>query len=120
LRLGISAWTVVQRQRSLLPRSCAPESAPSSGAKVNPVKSWLSEIVVPALLITGYADPDGRTRDARWKMSCVIGVAVVRAPCPALEGAQGVQRVSRLAIDWFTQHLSEAAPVHGTHRVALI
>jgi len=50
----------------------------------------------------------------------VTEVAVVRTPLAALEGPQGVQRVSRLAIDWFTQHLSEAAPVHGTHRVALI
>lgn len=29
-------------------------------------------------------------------------------------------RVARLAIDWVMQHVSESAPIDGTHRVALV
>ena len=53
-------------------------------------KPWLSRIVAPVLMIS--VEPDQ----------------------PVTE-----ERVAALAIDWLTQHLTEAAPIRGRHRVAL-
>jgi putative phosphoribosyl transferase len=84
--------------------------------------AWLGEIIAPVLLITCDADAGvlDRTRDARRTVKCRSALAVVGAPLFAADGPDPVERMSCLAIDWFTQHLSEIATIRGVHRVALV
>jgi hypothetical protein len=75
---------------------------------------------IPCVGMPVAAEVAYRTRDARLRVRCVSDLAVVRTPRSAFDGPDAVERISSLAIDWFGQHLSEIAPLHKTHRVALV
>jgi hypothetical protein len=84
-------------------------------------KPWLSRIVAPVLMIS--VEPDARaldrSRDAQCRLRGLADLAVVRKPPGTLDQPAARERVASLAIDWFTQHLTEAAPVPERHGVAL-
>jgi putative phosphoribosyl transferase len=84
-------------------------------------QSWLGEIIAPVLAIVSEPDTSvlRRTRDAQRQLRCATELAVVQPPSQAFEGPDAVDRVAGLAIEWFTQHLSESPPRREVSRVAL-
>ena len=84
-------------------------------------KPWLSSIVAPVLLICVEPDASAfdRGRDAQRELRCVSDLAVVLKPPGTLAEVEAGERVASLAIEWLTQHLTEAAPIRERHRVPL-
>jgi len=82
---------------------------------------WLSGIVAPVLMIS--VEPDARaldrSRDTQCRLKGLADLAVVRMPPGTLDQPAARERVASLAIDWFTQHLTEAAAIPERHGVAL-
>ena len=91
------------------------------GGRPHWANRWLSGIVAPVLMIS--VEPDARaldrSRDARRRLRGVSDLAVVQKPAGRCEQPDAAERVASLAIDWLTQHLTEAAPIQERHRVAL-
>jgi putative phosphoribosyl transferase len=83
---------------------------------------WLDGVIAPVLLITAEPDTEGldQAREARQRLRCVSRLAVVRTSSCATERTDAVERLSWLAIDWFTQYHSEAARIQDSHRIALV
>jgi len=84
-------------------------------------KPRLSSIVAPVRLICVEPDASAldRSRDAQRELRCVSDLAVVLEPPGTLAEVEAGERVASLAIEWLTQHLTEAAPIRERHRVAL-
>jgi predicted phosphoribosyltransferase len=84
-------------------------------------RPWLSRVLAPVLMIS--VEPDaralGRSRDAQRRLRGVSDLAVVRKPPGARDRQEAGARVASLAIDWVTEHLTEAAPIPQRHGVAL-
>ena len=82
---------------------------------------WLSGIVAPVLMISVEADARARarSRDAQRQLRCVSDLAVVRERTGTVDRLEARERVAALALQWLTQHLTEAAPIRERHRVAL-
>jgi putative phosphoribosyl transferase len=91
----------------------------SCGGRPDAAKSWLGRVVAPVLLIAG--DPDAallsRAQEARRHVTCISDLAVIDGPVCA---ARGTDRVSRLAVDWFTRHSYELAAARDALRVVLL
>jgi putative phosphoribosyl transferase len=83
-------------------------------------KPWLSRIIAPVLMIS--VEPDAGalalTRDGQRQLRCASDLAVVRKP-DRRNQLEAAKRVAALAIEWLTQHLTEAPPIRERHRVAL-
>ena len=84
-------------------------------------KPWLPRIVAPVLMISVEPDPRALewSREAQRRLGGVSHLAVVRKPRGTLDRPDAEERVASLAIDWVTQHLTEAAPITERHGVAL-
>jgi putative phosphoribosyl transferase len=91
------------------------------GGRPDRANPWLSRIVAPVLIIS--VDPDARaldrSRDAQHRVGGVSDLAVVRKPQGTLDRLDPGERVAALAIDWLTQHLTEAAPIPERRGAAL-
>jgi putative phosphoribosyl transferase len=72
----------------------------------------LGEVVAPVLLIVGGADTAvlELNREAQQHLRCDSELAVVPRATHLFEEPGALDRVARLAIDWFAQHLYEGAP----------
>jgi putative phosphoribosyl transferase len=91
------------------------------GGRPDWANRWLSGIIAPVLMIsveTG-ARALARSRDAQSELRCVSDLAVVRERPGTSERLEAGERVATLALQWLTQHLTEAAPIRERHRVAL-
>ena len=68
-------------------------------------------------------EPDARararSRDAQRQLRCVSDLAVVRERTGTVDWPEAGERMAALALEWLTQHLTEAAPIRERHRVAL-
>jgi alpha-beta hydrolase superfamily lysophospholipase len=78
----------------------------------------LGEVVAPVLLIVGGADTAvlELNRRAQQLLHCENELAVVPGATHLFEEPGALDRVARLAIEWFTQHLSNGAPAPETGR----
>ncbi len=94
----------------------------SRGGRPDLAQPRLSEVVAPVLLIVGGADTDvlELNQQAQRRMRCESEFAVVPGATHLFEEPGALDRVARLAIDWFTQHLREGAPSAEAGRVALV
>jgi len=77
-----------------------------------PAAAALRAIVAPVLLIVdGHAEDLEHCFALRERLQCPTEVAVVPGATHAFEHFGPVQRAARLTTDWFTSHLSVAAPI---------
>ncbi len=88
----------------------------SRGGRPDLAQLRLGEVVAPVLLIVGGADTTvlELNRHAQGRMSCESELAVVPSATHLFEEPGALDRVARLAIDWFTQHLCQGAPGPNT------
>jgi len=93
----------------------------SRGGRPDLAQPRLGEVLAPVLLIVGGADTAvlELNREAQRQLRCANELAVVPGATHLFEEPGALDRVARLAIDWFTQHLSEGAPVPRAGREAL-
>jgi putative phosphoribosyl transferase len=84
----------------------------SRGGRPDLAEPRLGEVLAPVLLIVGGADAAvlELNRQAQRRMGCENELAVVPGATHLFEEPGALDRVARLAIDWFTQHLSNGAP----------
>ena len=84
----------------------------SRGGRPDLAQPRLGEVVAPVLLIVGGADTAvlELNREAQRQLRCENELAVVPGATHLFEEPGALDRVARLAIDWFTQHLCEGAP----------
>lgn len=84
----------------------------SRGGRPDLAQPRLNEVLAPVLLIVGGADTTvlELNRQAQRRMSCENELTVVPGATHLFEEPGALDRVARLAIDWFTQHLPEGAP----------
>jgi putative phosphoribosyl transferase len=94
----------------------------SRGGRPDLAQPRLGEVLAPVLLIVGGADTAvlELNRQAQQEMRCENELAVVPGATHLFEEPGALDRVARLAIDWFTQHLSEGAPAPNGRGVALV
>lgn len=90
----------------------------SRGGRPDLAQPWLGAVVAPVLLIVGGADTAvlQLNREAQQHLRCESELAVVPGATHLFEEPGALDRVARLAIDWFTQHLYEGAPAPGAGR----
>lgn len=80
----------------------------------------LDAIMAPVLLIVdGHAEDLEHGFELRQRLQCATDVAIVPGATHAFEHFGPVQRAAGLTADWFTRHLSEAAPVARPRQLAL-
>jgi putative phosphoribosyl transferase len=91
------------------------------GGRPDWANRWLSGIVAPVLMISVEADARARarSRDAQCQLRCVSDLAVVRERTGTVDWPEAGEQMAALALEWLTQHLTEAAPIRERHRVAL-
>ncbi len=105
-------------------------AAAKLGEQIGAVVAWggdceladapLGQIVAPVLLILdGHAQDLERAYELRQRLKCPTDLAIVPGAMRAFEHAGPVQRAARLTADWFTRHLSGAAPVPRSSQRAL-
>ncbi len=93
----------------------------SRGWRPDLAQPRLAEVVAPVLLIVGGADTAvlELNREAQRQLRCENDLAVVPGATHLFEETGALDRVARLATDWFTQHLYKGAPApeagHVTH-----
>jgi putative phosphoribosyl transferase len=94
----------------------------SRGGRPDLAQPRLGEVVAPVLLIVGGADTAvlELNREAQRQLCCENELAVVPGATHLFEEPGALQRVARLAIDWFTQHLCEGAPAPEAGHGALV
>jgi putative phosphoribosyl transferase len=94
----------------------------SRGGRPDLAQPRLGEVLAPVLLIVGDADTEvlELNRQAQRRMSCENELALVPGATHLFEEPGALDRVARLASDWFTRHLSEGAPSAGAGHVALV
>ncbi len=94
----------------------------SRGGRPDLAQARLSEVVAPVLLIVGGADMAvlELNRQAQRRMRCENELAIVPGATHLFEEPGALDRVARLAIDWFTQHLCEGAPAAAADCAALV
>jgi putative phosphoribosyl transferase len=94
----------------------------SRGGRPDLAQPRLAEVVAPVLLIVDGADTTvlELNRQAQRQLGCENELAVVPGATHLFEEPGALDRVARLAIDWFTQHLHEGAPTPEARRVALV
>jgi putative phosphoribosyl transferase len=94
----------------------------SRGGRPDLAQPHLSEVVAPVLLIVGGADTEvlELNRQAQRHMSCENELALVPGATHLFEEPGALDRVARLAIDWFTQHLGAGAPSTGANPAARV
>ncbi len=92
----------------------------SRGGRPDLARAAPGEVVAPVLLIVGGADTAvlELNREAQRRMACENELAVVPGATHLFEEPGALDRVARLAIDWFTQHLGEGAPTPRPRRSA--
>ncbi|MGA2320524.1 MAG: phosphoribosyltransferase family protein [Solirubrobacteraceae bacterium] len=90
----------------------------SRGGRPDLAQPRLGEVVAPVLLIVGGADTAvlELNRRAQQLLHCENELAVVPGATHLFEEPGALDRVARLAIEWFTQHLSNGAPAPETGR----
>jgi putative phosphoribosyl transferase len=91
----------------------------SRGGRPDLAQPWLGDVVAPVLLIVGGADTAvlELNREAQRHLRCENELAVVPGATHLFEEPGALDRVARLATDWFTQHLYEGAPAPDARRV---
>jgi len=94
----------------------------SRGGRPDLAQPRLGEVLAPVLLIVGGADTAvlELNRQSQRQMRCENELAVVPGATHLFEEPGALDRVARLAIDWFTQHLCEGAPAPDGRGVALV
>ncbi len=94
----------------------------SRGGRPDLVQSRLSDVLAPVLLIVGSADTTVLefNRQAQRRMRCENELAVVPGATHLFEETGALDHVARLAIDWFTGHLSEGVPAPEADCAALV
>jgi putative phosphoribosyl transferase len=84
----------------------------SRGGRPDLARERLGEVMAPVLLIVGGADSKvlELNRQAQRRLRCESELVVVPGASHLFEEPGALERVARLAIDWFTHHLGEGAP----------
>jgi len=87
----------------------------SRGGRPDLARARLAEVTAPVLLIVGGADTQvlALNREAQRALRCESELAVVPGASHLFEEPGALDRVARLAIDWFARHLRGGAPPAG-------
>jgi putative phosphoribosyl transferase len=92
------------------------EAVVSRGGRPDLAGAWLPRVLAPTLLIVGGLDTVvlGLNRAALEQLQCPKRLVVVPGATHLFEEEGALEQVSRLAADWFCQHLQRPAhPVPG-------
>jgi putative phosphoribosyl transferase len=93
----------------------------SRGGRPDLAQPRLGDVAAPVLLIVGGADTAvlELNREAQRQLRCENELAVVPGATHLFEEPGALDRVARLATDWFTQHLCEGSPAPEPEKVSL-